>query len=216
MKVQDLLGVVVKHRHFLLMTGIILMLGLIFSNSLRNVAVSENTERHPSPSAPLLPQEGSLYKIFLGRFEEAEAVFAVEGALRILGQPVGLVLLEDGYHLFTEIASDYPLLETVAQLLAQEGIDFEIRQILPAVAPDDAWSYFYKAVNGTLFQIEESFMDLFGTNEMAIWGYFDKLSGGGRGLTSAGRQQMLLEIFEWLTMKQGDRIGNSNDEGFTG
>lgn len=196
-----------KHRYLLLTTGIVLMLGLIFS---RTFGMEEEQQQQPV-IGNVQRSEGKLYLVSLGTWESFEEVLAVEGALRVLELPVGMTPEGEGYHLFTSIVSDPAEASGILSQLEGQNIQSTLQTVEPDFDASPAWSYFYDAVNQRRFAIDEASMDLFSQDEMEIWGFLGQLSGGGRELASAGRQQMLLEIFEWLTLKQGDIIGNNED-----
>jgi len=198
------------YRYLLLCTGIIVMLGLIFSRALQMGDVEEE--------APVLlnvpiASEGQFYFLSLGTFQNSEEVLAVEGALRVQGIPMGMTISDEGYHLFTQVVPASALAEEVMGVLATEGIEFELE--VQDVLDSPAWGYFYEAVNQRPFEMADDFLDVFADDKMAIWGYFILFSRGGGDLLPSARQQMLLETFEWLIMESGDIIGTSEDEGYT-
>ena len=194
MKIEQIMDFWMKFRYLILSTGIVIMLGLIFSRFVggpANVEVASAVEVEPT-----VP--GRVYTFSLGTFENSEEMFAVEGALRILGLPVGMAVFEEGDALFTHLVADPLHGESVMAQLQEANLDFTVQIIEPEVATEKTWNYFYEAVNHRPFQIDEEFMDAFGEDEMEIWGYFLVLSSAGLEMMSSGRQQMLVEIFEWL------------------
>jgi len=203
-----------KHRFLLLSTGIIVMLGLIFS---RTFVMEEEIFRREirGPAFLEVPesQEGELYLLSLGVFPTSEEVLAVEGALRVLNVPVGMVTEEEGYHLFTQVMADPVEAQDLMGVLADEGISFSLETVSDKSEDNPAWRYFYEAVHKRAFQMNEEFFDSFPDDKMAIWGYFIVFSRGGSELLPVVRQQMLLETFEWLILESGDIIGTSENEG---
>ncbi|MCL1950650.1 MAG: hypothetical protein FWF59_13070 [Turicibacter sp.] len=204
---KQILRLVIKHQYLLLATGIVVMLALIFSHNLPS-----DGEDDPVVATFTVPsQPGELYLLSLGTFETGTDVLAAEGALRLLDLPLGLVSVDGGYHLFTQIVAQPEEARGAMGKLEQGGIGHQLLILEPSTSGGMAWEHFYQAANQQHFTVEEEFMDQFGSNDMEIWGYFVTLSQGKADFSEMARQQMLLEIFEWLTMKQGDIIDSEED-----
>jgi len=142
--------------------------------------------------------DNMIYFMQLGVFETFDNALALGGRLEKIGYTWAVNRLDERHYVISHIVGDREQLESVEK----EMIEHDMTPFIKAVevtSDELGWHYFLNAVNQIPYEMESSFIQSFTNDEMHIFGFFVALSNVSFDPLSSERQEMLLEIYHWLT-----------------
>jgi len=142
-------------------------------------------------------QEDVIYVMQIGVFETLDNALALIGTLGEKGFTRGVNHIDGRFYVFSHIVGEREQLLEVETEMRQRGIEPFVR-VMPVPTEDLRWYYFLKAVRQIPYEMDSEFIQMFTTDELHIFGLYGTLASVSFEPLSSERQEILLEIYNWL------------------